>query len=133
MHPYTFRAENTFLPTNLKSGDDPYAIRDSVSEIKIFLQAGIDAFFTDQPDIGIAARNDFIGREYPPARRLQRGRRFSGTMRCSIKKTSGSLESTFTRTQCTFGDPKASTRVKFSSIFRPPVAVGASNGLSMRK
>jgi glycerophosphoryl diester phosphodiesterase len=63
VHPYTFRAENTFLPANLKSGDDPNAIGDSESEVKIFLQTGIDGFFIDQPDIGVAARNVFVERE----------------------------------------------------------------------
>lgn len=29
VHPYTFRTENTFLPANLKNGDDPNAIGDS--------------------------------------------------------------------------------------------------------
>ncbi|MGH8771072.1 MAG: glycerophosphodiester phosphodiesterase [Burkholderiales bacterium] len=63
VHPYTFRAENTFLPANLRSGDDPNASGDSESEVRIFLQTGIDGFFIDQPDIGVAARNAFTGGE----------------------------------------------------------------------
>jgi glycerophosphoryl diester phosphodiesterase len=59
VHAYTFRAENTFLPANLKSADNPNAIGDARSEIKMFLQAGIDGFFTDHADIGVAVRNHF--------------------------------------------------------------------------
>ncbi|MFI8480273.1 glycerophosphodiester phosphodiesterase [Pseudomonas sp. NPDC078700] len=57
VHPYTFRAENSFLPTNLRKGDDPNARGDIEQEVKIFLEAGIDGLFMDQPDIGITLRN----------------------------------------------------------------------------
>ncbi len=60
VHPYTFRSENTFLPDNLRNGADPIAIGDSAGEIKIFLQTGIDGFFTDQSDIGVKARDELI-------------------------------------------------------------------------
>ncbi len=55
VHPYTFRRENTFLPEEFQIGDDPIdpnAAGDLVSEIQAFLDAGIDGFFTDNPDIG---------------------------------------------------------------------------------
>lgn len=52
VHPYTFRRENQFLPTEYRSGDDPNAPGDLVGEIQAFLDAGIDGFFTDNPDIG---------------------------------------------------------------------------------
>jgi len=42
LHPWTFRAEPNFLP----------AAVDLTSEIKAFVAAGVDGFFTDQPDIG---------------------------------------------------------------------------------
>ncbi len=60
VHPYTIRAENTFLPTDLRSSDDPAAFGDLRAEIKAYLEAGIDGFFTDQPDIGVAARDAFV-------------------------------------------------------------------------
>lgn len=60
VHPYTFRAENTFLPTDLRSSQDPAAVGDLRAEITAYLEAGIDGFFTDQPDMGVAARDAFV-------------------------------------------------------------------------
>lgn len=56
VHAWTFRAENAFLPAGLRRGDDPAAHGDLAGEIRRHLQAGIDGFFTDFPDIGAAAR-----------------------------------------------------------------------------
>ena len=67
VHPFTFRAENQFLPTNFQIGDDPTAIGDSVGEIRMFLETGIDGFFTDQPDIGVLAVSDEPDPEIPEA------------------------------------------------------------------
>jgi glycerophosphoryl diester phosphodiesterase len=55
VHAWTFRAENNFLPTNFRRGTDPAAHGDLAGEIQTFLNAGLDAFFTDQPDIGVRA------------------------------------------------------------------------------
>lgn len=52
VHPYTFRAENAFLPANFKNGSSPLDRGNSEAEIQLFLQTGIDGFFTDQPDAG---------------------------------------------------------------------------------
>ena len=57
VHPYTFRAENCFLPTNHRQGTDPKAPGDLESELAIFLALGIDGFFTDQTDLGVRARD----------------------------------------------------------------------------
>lgn len=62
VHPYTFRAENTFLPSNLQRGDDARGLGDGDEEIRVFLSTGIDGFFADQADIGVRARNAFKGR-----------------------------------------------------------------------
>jgi glycerophosphoryl diester phosphodiesterase len=56
VHPYTFRAENIFLPVNLRVGTDPNARGDLVGEIEVFLAAGVDGFFTDHPDLGVRAK-----------------------------------------------------------------------------
>ena len=56
VHPYTFRAENSFLPTDLRSSDDPQARGDLETEIRAFLDAGIDGLFIDQPDIAVKVR-----------------------------------------------------------------------------
>ncbi|MFI1988601.1 glycerophosphodiester phosphodiesterase [Actinoplanes sp. NPDC020271] len=55
--PYTFRAENTFLPTELKVGTDPNAYGKAIDEQITFLRTGIDGLFTDQTDIGVLARS----------------------------------------------------------------------------
>jgi glycerophosphoryl diester phosphodiesterase len=54
VHAYTFRPENSFLPRGLWQGDDPGTVNvtGAVAEIRTFLDAGIDAFFTDHPAIG---------------------------------------------------------------------------------
>lgn len=61
VHPYTFRAENKYLPANLQVGPDPRTIGNAAEEIKRFLKTGIDGFFIDQPDIGVKAREEFLG------------------------------------------------------------------------
>ena len=52
VHPWAFRAENQFLPTDLRSNADPNAPGDLTGEIRAFRDAGIDGYFTDNPDIG---------------------------------------------------------------------------------
>ena len=55
VHGWTFRRENQFLPVNLRRGTDPNAPGDLQAEIRAFVRAGMDGFFTDNPDIGAAA------------------------------------------------------------------------------
>ena len=59
VHPWTFRAENNFLPSNLQSDANaqslPQSLGDLMSELKAFLATGIDGFFTDHPDLGVRA------------------------------------------------------------------------------
>ena len=55
VHGWTFRRENQFLPTQFRSSTDPIAVGDLVGEIRTFLAAGLDGFFTDNPDLGVAA------------------------------------------------------------------------------
>lgn len=54
VHPYTFRPENHFLPSDLWQGVDPHRVNEagSIAEIRRYLATGIDAFFTDDPAIG---------------------------------------------------------------------------------
>jgi glycerophosphoryl diester phosphodiesterase len=56
LHPYTFRAENQFLPTELRVGTDPNGYGKALVEQETFLRAGIDGLFTDQADIGVLSR-----------------------------------------------------------------------------
>ncbi|MFC8798216.1 esterase-like activity of phytase family protein [Promicromonospora sp. NPDC057138] len=55
VHTWTFRRENQFLPTEFRSSADPNGIGDLVGEIRVFMEAGLDGFFTDNPDLGVAA------------------------------------------------------------------------------
>ena len=51
VHPWAFRVENQFLPTDLRSNPDPNAPGDLTGEIRAFRDAGVDGYFTDNPDI----------------------------------------------------------------------------------
>jgi glycerophosphoryl diester phosphodiesterase len=62
VHGWTFRAENAFLPANYQSSSDPVQFGDLAGEVKAFLEAGMDGFFTDQPDIGVKARDKFVNK-----------------------------------------------------------------------
>ncbi len=62
VHVWTFRAENEFLPDDLKSGTDPAAHGDLPAEIERYLVRGIDGFFVDFPAIGVLVRNRFADR-----------------------------------------------------------------------
>ena len=49
---WTFRQENSFLPADFRIGTDPAAHGDLQGEIRHFLAAGMDGYFTDNPDVG---------------------------------------------------------------------------------
>lgn len=55
VHPWTFRAENHFLPLALRSGVTPSAHGNLDAEIKAYLKAGVDGIFTDFPAAGVKA------------------------------------------------------------------------------
>ncbi len=57
VHVWTFRAENEFLPDDLRSSDSPAGIGDLEGEIRRYLARGIDGFFTDFPAIGVRVRD----------------------------------------------------------------------------
>jgi glycerophosphoryl diester phosphodiesterase len=54
--PFTFRAENEFLPRYLRSGPDPSGHGDAIVEYLTFFALGVDGVFSDQPDLALAAR-----------------------------------------------------------------------------
>lgn len=60
VHAWTFRAENEFLPMNLRRGTQPDALGDLEAELIAFLEAGVDGVFADHSDIAIRARDRFI-------------------------------------------------------------------------
>lgn len=52
---WTFRRENNFLPADFRRGTDPAGIGNLAAEIRVFIAAGLDGFFTDDPDLGVKA------------------------------------------------------------------------------
>lgn len=54
VHPYTFRPENRFLARDFWQGDDPCTFNQAglIAQLEVYLDAGIDAFFTDDPASG---------------------------------------------------------------------------------
>lgn len=57
VHPWTYRAENMFVPDRFRRGADPAAHADIAAEIDAGLAQGIDGFFTDFPLYGAQARD----------------------------------------------------------------------------
>ncbi|HEX8446015.1 MAG TPA: glycerophosphodiester phosphodiesterase [Sphingomonas sp.] len=57
VHPWTFRPENRFLAADFRddAGDDARNPTGSIAEIRRYVAAGIDGFFTDDPALGRAA------------------------------------------------------------------------------
>jgi glycerophosphoryl diester phosphodiesterase len=56
VHPYTFRIENMFLPSELRSSTDPAGHGDLATEVRQFFELGVDGLFTDNPDVAVAVR-----------------------------------------------------------------------------
>ncbi len=57
--PYTFRAENSFLPADLRVGDDPTDFGRAITEDVAFMDEGVDGLFCDQTDVCVEARRQF--------------------------------------------------------------------------
>lgn len=57
VHPYTFRNENQFLPTNLRSPGSDADYGDVFAEYEAFFAAGVDGVFADNPDTAVTARS----------------------------------------------------------------------------
>jgi glycerophosphoryl diester phosphodiesterase len=57
VEPYTFRPENHFLPRDKREGEAAAMRHDagSIAEMRAFLDAGVDGFFTDDPALGRTA------------------------------------------------------------------------------
>lgn len=54
VHAWTFRAENHFLPRELRRGGDDAGIGDMAGELRRFVELGVDGFFTDHTAIAAA-------------------------------------------------------------------------------
>jgi glycerophosphoryl diester phosphodiesterase len=62
VHVWTLRAENEFLPPDLRTAGDAAALGDLRREIDALLDAGISGFFADQPDLAVRARDEWWNR-----------------------------------------------------------------------
>ncbi|MFJ3194222.1 glycerophosphodiester phosphodiesterase [Streptomyces griseoviridis] len=60
--PYTFRAENQFLPADFRRGTGPDDFGDAFAEYALYYRLGVDAVVTDFPDLAALARDDHAGR-----------------------------------------------------------------------
>lgn len=60
VHVWTLRAENAFLPAELRGGPLPSGRGDLAAEARAFLEAGVDGFFTDHPGVGVGARDGWV-------------------------------------------------------------------------
>ncbi len=69
VHVWTFRAENEFLPDDLKAGNDPATHGDLPAEIERYLARGIDGFFVDFPAVGVQVRDATFRRPTPSTSR----------------------------------------------------------------
>jgi glycerophosphoryl diester phosphodiesterase len=65
VHVWTFRAENEFLPDDLRSGSAPGAHGNLAGEIQRYLDRGIDGFFVDFPAVGVRVRDAYISAAQP--------------------------------------------------------------------
>jgi glycerophosphoryl diester phosphodiesterase len=65
VHVWTFRAENEFLPDDLKIGTAPGDHGNLDAEIRRFLDRGIDGFFVDFPAVGVRVRDAYISAVQP--------------------------------------------------------------------
>jgi glycerophosphoryl diester phosphodiesterase len=65
VHVWTFRAENEFLPQDLKRGEGAASHGDLDAEIVRYLDRGISGFFVDFPAIGVRVRDAYISGAQP--------------------------------------------------------------------
>lgn len=61
VHVWTVRAENRFLPTNLRRGTAPDTLGDMAAEVRALLEAGADGIITDHPEEALAALREVHG------------------------------------------------------------------------
>ena len=62
VHAWTFRAENHFLPVELRQGQDPAVHGDLLQELERYFATGLDGVFSDQTPAAVQARNQNLMR-----------------------------------------------------------------------
>jgi len=69
VHPWTFRRENNFLPEQYRQGNPAHplylaAAGNLLGWLALFYELGVDGVFTDNPDTGVAVREEvFVDRK----------------------------------------------------------------------
>ncbi len=63
--PYTFRDENSFLPTDYQRGANPADYGNALAEDKLFFTLGVDGLFTDNSDTAFEARKEWTAAGRP--------------------------------------------------------------------
>ncbi|MDQ3381254.1 MAG: glycerophosphodiester phosphodiesterase [Actinomycetota bacterium] len=69
VHPWTFRRENTFLPEQYREGNPAHPLYLAAAGnlpgwLALFYELGVDGVFTDNPDTGVAVREEvFVDRK----------------------------------------------------------------------
>jgi glycerophosphoryl diester phosphodiesterase len=63
VHPWTFRRENNFLPEQYRQGNSASALYLAAAGnlpgwLRLFYELGVDGVFTDNPDTGVAVREE---------------------------------------------------------------------------
>jgi glycerophosphoryl diester phosphodiesterase len=66
VHPWTFRKENNFLPTDCRKGNPASpqflgAGGNLPAELRLFYRLGVDGLFADHPDVAVAVRRELFG------------------------------------------------------------------------
>jgi glycerophosphoryl diester phosphodiesterase len=57
---WTLRAENAFLPPELRHGGNPGGLGDAVGQARLLLDLGVDGLITDSPEHAVAARAELL-------------------------------------------------------------------------
>ncbi len=60
VHPYTFRNENFYLPSEFDRGSDPTDHGDAIGELQAFFDIGVDGVFGDFPNTTFEARQQWL-------------------------------------------------------------------------
>jgi glycerophosphoryl diester phosphodiesterase len=57
VHPWTFRNENEFLPSDYRSSGPNSDYGNAFAEYKLFYDEGVDGLFSENPDTALEARD----------------------------------------------------------------------------
>lgn len=107
VHGWTLRAENQFLRTTMRIGDDPDGLGDVTTEVELFYNLGLDVAFGDFPDAAVAVRagRPRSRRAWHPSRTQRWNSRSNTEINIESTNETSSIDVIGTYT-CTFSLPK---------------------------